>query len=126
MTAILVDRALRIPLRDHTVVDGDVVIPEQAGGLVVFAHGSGSSRHSPRNRAVASGLWGLDVYSLWESLRRVIDYLEDRHPEALEAAVQAFDCFEPYREDLQEYARATRMVPMSATRAPPTWRPPGC
>ena len=64
MTAILVDRALRIPLRDHTVVDGDVVIPEQAGGLVVFAHGSGSSRHSLRNRAVASGLWGQGFATL--------------------------------------------------------------
>lgn len=32
---------------------GDLVVPGGAVGLVVFAHGSGSSRHSPRNRAVA-------------------------------------------------------------------------
>ena len=31
---------------------GDLVLPEPAHGLVVFAHGSGSSRHSPRNRQV--------------------------------------------------------------------------
>ncbi len=35
---------------------GDLTIPDQACGLVVFAHGSGSSRYSPRNRHVAQGL----------------------------------------------------------------------
>ena len=36
------------------ILDGDLVIPAGAAGLVLFAHGSGSSRHSPRNRYVAS------------------------------------------------------------------------
>jgi putative phosphoribosyl transferase len=35
---------------------GDLVVPEQAAGLVIFAHGSGSSRHSSRNRHVAATL----------------------------------------------------------------------
>jgi pimeloyl-ACP methyl ester carboxylesterase len=35
---------------------GDLAMPGTAAGLVLFAHGSGSSRHSPRNRAVAAGL----------------------------------------------------------------------
>jgi dienelactone hydrolase len=35
---------------------GDLVCPSQASGIVVFAHGSGSSRHSPRNRFVAGQL----------------------------------------------------------------------
>ncbi len=35
---------------------GSLVIPDRAGGMVVFAHGSGSSRHSPRNRFVADAL----------------------------------------------------------------------
>jgi putative phosphoribosyl transferase len=35
---------------------GTLVVPDRAGGLVVFAHGSGSSRHSPRNRFVAAAL----------------------------------------------------------------------
>lgn len=35
------------------ILSGDLTIPDPAGGLVVFAHGSGSSRRSPRNRAVA-------------------------------------------------------------------------
>ena len=39
-----------------TVVSGHLTVPHAAGGLVVFAHGSGSSRHSPRNRFVAEVL----------------------------------------------------------------------
>jgi dienelactone hydrolase len=38
------------------LIDGDLAIPERASGLVVFAHGSGSSRFSRRNRAVAQTL----------------------------------------------------------------------
>ncbi|MFJ6851620.1 phosphoribosyltransferase family protein [Streptomyces sp. NPDC091271] len=37
-------------------LSGDLVLPGDAGAVVVFAHGSGSSRHSPRNRAVATAL----------------------------------------------------------------------
>jgi putative phosphoribosyl transferase len=37
-------------------VDGDLRVPERATGLVIFAHGSGSSRFSRRNRAVAGVL----------------------------------------------------------------------
>jgi erythromycin esterase len=63
----------------------------------------------PRERRV--GFHGLDVYSLWESLRAVLDHLEERHPDELDAALQACRCFEPYAEDPQAYARATRLVP---------------
>ena len=51
------------PRDDDVVADagpdglpGHLTVPEHAGGLVVFAHGSGSGRHSPRNRAVAEVL----------------------------------------------------------------------
>src|SRR5438105_7068098 len=37
-------------------LSGDLVMAERASGIVLFAHGSGSSRHSPRNRYVASVL----------------------------------------------------------------------
>ncbi|MEO6787594.1 MAG: dienelactone hydrolase family protein [Chthoniobacteraceae bacterium] len=43
---------VRIPCGDVTL-DGELAIPPGAGGVVVFAHGSGSSRHSPRNQFVA-------------------------------------------------------------------------
>ncbi|MFD9895741.1 dienelactone hydrolase family protein [Amycolatopsis sp. NPDC059027] len=39
-----------------TSVQGDLTVPADATGVVVFAHGSGSSRHSPRNQAVAKTL----------------------------------------------------------------------
>lgn len=38
---------------DSTLLAGRLIVPVDARGLVVFAHGSGSSRHSPRNRFVA-------------------------------------------------------------------------
>lgn len=37
-------------------LDGDLAVPADATGVVLFAHGSGSSRHSPRNRQVAAAL----------------------------------------------------------------------
>ena len=45
----------RIPV-DGITLEGDLTIPEGATGIALFAHGSGSSRFSPRNRAVASEL----------------------------------------------------------------------
>ncbi|MER7834692.1 dienelactone hydrolase family protein [Streptomyces sp. NPDC096040] len=38
------------------LLEADVAVPESARGVVLFAHGSGSSRHSPRNRFVAGEL----------------------------------------------------------------------
>ena len=57
MTKAVGTHAIRIALGSVTV-DGDLHIPARAGGLVVFAHGSGSSRFSRRNRAVAAALEG--------------------------------------------------------------------
>ncbi|WP_132061248.1 erythromycin esterase family protein [Halorussus amylolyticus] len=63
----------------------------------------------PRDERV--GFYGMDVYSLFESMDAVVDYLEDVDFEAAEEAENAYRCFEPYGEDAQEYARALRMVP---------------
>ena len=41
-----------IPI-DHQKLEGDLTVPHGATGLVLFAHGSGSSRRSPRNKFVA-------------------------------------------------------------------------
>jgi pimeloyl-ACP methyl ester carboxylesterase len=46
------EQSVRV-LAGRVALQGDLVIPRGARGLVVFAHGSGSSRHSPRNRYVA-------------------------------------------------------------------------
>jgi dienelactone hydrolase len=46
---------MKIPVGNVTL-EGDLVIPKGSKGLVVFAHGSGSGRFSPRNRFVAAAL----------------------------------------------------------------------
>ncbi|MBD0424547.1 dienelactone hydrolase family protein [Streptomyces sp. TRM S81-3] len=51
----MVSESVRVPSGDAALA-GDLVIPAGARGVVVFAHGSGSSRLSPRNRAVAEEL----------------------------------------------------------------------
>ena len=45
-------------LADGVRLAGDLAVPEGAVGVVAFAHGSGSGRHSPRNRQVAEKLLG--------------------------------------------------------------------
>jgi len=50
-----VERAVTIPARDASLA-GDLTVPAGAKGAVLFAHGSGSSRHSPRNVWVAMRL----------------------------------------------------------------------
>ncbi|MFF8840842.1 alpha/beta family hydrolase [Streptomyces sp. NPDC015130] len=49
------DTDVRIPATGATLA-GRLAVPDGATGIVLFAHGSGSSRHSPRNRAVADAL----------------------------------------------------------------------
>ncbi|MBK5222138.1 MAG: phosphoribosyltransferase [Acidimicrobiia bacterium] len=51
----LVDEEVRIAA-GSVVLEGHLTVPTEAPGVVVFAHGSGSSRHSPRNRFVAEQL----------------------------------------------------------------------
>jgi erythromycin esterase len=60
------------------------------------------------------GFYGLDVYSLWESLDTIINYLDKKDPATKHTAVNALKCFEPYSdEEGQSYARATLLVPVS-------------
>jgi putative phosphoribosyl transferase len=49
------EKGIRLEV-DGTLLDGDLAVPPEAGGLVIFAHGSGSSRRSSRNRYVAAEL----------------------------------------------------------------------
>ena len=46
------ERAVEVPAGPVELA-GNLSVPEEAGGVVLFAHGSGSGRHSPRNRHVA-------------------------------------------------------------------------
>jgi putative phosphoribosyl transferase len=54
-TTIKKEHLVRV-LAGHVVLEGNLTLPEGAQGIVLFAHGSGSSRHSPRNRYVAQVL----------------------------------------------------------------------
>jgi dienelactone hydrolase len=56
-------RAVRVSAGE-VVLEGSLALPKQASGLVLFAHGSGSSRHSPRNRYVAQVLHEGDLGTL--------------------------------------------------------------
>lgn len=68
------------------------------------------NRNLPVNKK--TGFYGLDVYSLWESLENILAYLKKTDPSGLEAAEDAFRCFEPYQKDEgQGYARASEFVP---------------
>jgi putative phosphoribosyl transferase len=49
------ERSVAVPAGTATL-DGSLAVPDGAPGVVLFAHGSGSSRHSPRNRYVAEEL----------------------------------------------------------------------
>ncbi|MBE7173675.1 MAG: erythromycin esterase family protein [Williamsia sp.] len=51
------------------------------------------------------GFYGLDVYSLWDSMKAMIDYLEREDPATARSVKKAFRCFEPFEENEQEYAR---------------------
>jgi dienelactone hydrolase len=53
--AIVTSEAIAIPVAEGQI-EADLRIPERAGGLIIFAHGSGSGRFSSRNRAVAAHL----------------------------------------------------------------------
>jgi erythromycin esterase len=57
------------------------------------------------------GFYGLDLYSLWESMEAIIQYLKKVDPSALKDAIDAYNCFEPFNKNVQEYARKTAFVP---------------
>jgi erythromycin esterase-like protein len=57
------------------------------------------------------GFYGLDVYSLWDSLRITMAWLSEHAPEAVPSARRAWQCFLPYGEDPHRYGWSTRLVP---------------
>jgi putative phosphoribosyl transferase len=63
---------------DGLRLPGTMTIPEGASGLVLFAHGSGSSRHSPRNRFVAEVLQSAGLATLLFDLLTAQEEAEDQ------------------------------------------------
>jgi erythromycin esterase-like protein len=64
-----------------------------------------------------AGFYGLDVYSLWESMHSLIGWLRENEPQHVDRAIEALRCFEPYGEDGAEYAFASRFAPLSCEQA---------
>ena len=62
-TTTLSERPVRIAVPSGQI-DGSLTLPEATQGVVLFAHGSGSSRYSPRNRFVARSLNDLGLATL--------------------------------------------------------------
>lgn len=61
------------------ILKGDLVIPYEAKGIVAFAHGSGSSRHSPRNKYVAEVLQNAGLATLLFDLLTIDEeYIDTR------------------------------------------------
>lgn len=60
-------------------LEGDLHIPQGAAGVVLFAHGSGSSRHSTRNRFVAGQLQGAGLATLLIDLLTSDEEAVDQH-----------------------------------------------
>ena len=71
---------VRIP-SDDVAVNGDLAVPDHPRGLVVFAHGSGSSRLSVRNRRVARIFWEAGLATL------LMDLLTE-HEEAVDVVTR--------------------------------------
>jgi putative phosphoribosyl transferase len=71
------EKPVQIPLGSKTSLSGNLDIPDGAQGVVLFAHGSGSGRHSPRNRYVAKILQearlGTLLFDLLTEDEEVID-----------------------------------------------------
>jgi dienelactone hydrolase len=63
---------------DGVELAGDLVVPAEATGIVLFAHGTGSSRHSPRNRLVAQTLNEAAIGTLLMDLLTRDEELFDR------------------------------------------------
>lgn len=66
--------------------------------------------HEYNKTHLPAGFFGLDVYSLWESMELVLAYLEEFQPNMLELAYQATACFEPHGHDEHNYARAVASI----------------
>src|SRR5687768_17922707 len=66
-----------IPTENGINTHGFLTLPPDAKGLVLFAHGSGSGRHSPRNQFVASQLQDAGVATLLFDLLTAAEEQED-------------------------------------------------
>jgi pimeloyl-ACP methyl ester carboxylesterase len=72
----IAEAAVRIPVGE-VALDADVAVPGEPRGVVLFAHGSGSGRHSPRNRYVAAQLQAAGLVTVLADLLTVAEERRD-------------------------------------------------
>ncbi len=73
------------------------------------------NEHLPLNKKI--GFYGLDVYSLWESLEAIVEYLKVEDRKTMLTAIKAMNCFDKYGKDEGlSYARAASIVPEPCTK----------
>jgi len=82
---------------------------EEIVGLVGWLH----AFNADRPQASRVGFFGLDVYSLWDSLHEIDRYFKRNNPEARGLMGEVLRCFEPYGYDERAYARATSWLSAS-------------
>jgi len=67
-----------VPVENHITLEGNLSLPEHPRGVVLFVHGSGSSRHSPRNQYVAQVLHEASFATLLIDLLTMQEEAQDR------------------------------------------------
>src|SRR4051812_2578906 len=72
------EHEIKIPI-GATTLEGNLTLPAEARGIVLFVHGSGSSRHSPRNRFVAQTLNQAGLATLLFDLLTPQEEAEDNY-----------------------------------------------
>ncbi len=73
------ERELELALGPDVEIGASLTVPGHAHGIVLFVHGSGSSRHSQRNRAVAHTLNQAGIATLLIDLLTAAEDVEDQH-----------------------------------------------
>ncbi|SHF74607.1 Erythromycin esterase homolog [Microbulbifer donghaiensis] len=66
-------------------------------------------KHNADSDGQQVGFYGLDVYSLWESLDAIVRHLRHNDPQSMPLAEKVLNCFQPYGRDEQRYARHTAL-----------------
>src|SRR3989440_10554715 len=73
------NQAYQVQVGNNITLEGNLNIPENPRGVVLFAHGSGSSRHSPRNQFVAQVLHEAGFATLLIDLLTADEEEQDRY-----------------------------------------------
>jgi putative phosphoribosyl transferase len=82
------NKAYRVPVEEGITLEGNLNIPDNPRGIVLFVHGSGSSRFSPRNQFVAQQLHRAGLATLLIDLLTPREEEEDRYTGHLRFDIQ--------------------------------------